>query len=103
MKNLNCPDCNNMVATKSEKTRIAFLGGSLVCEKCGAQLKVGGRFFTTLIGAAVGSVFLYVVLYSLAVNSWLPVIFVVILAWCLVSTVIYFSGFKRVGTKRFHI
>jgi len=74
-----------------------------VCGSCGAKLKPGGKIVSTLVGAAVGSAFLYVVLYSLAISSWLPAVAVLVLGWCLVVTSIYFSGFKRVGTKQFHI
>ena len=103
MKHRNCPDCSSTVATKTEKARIAFLGGTLACGSCGAQLKPGSRFVSTLVGAAVGSAFLYVGVYSLAISSWLPAVAVLVLGWCLVGTSKYFSGFKRVGTKQFHI
>lgn len=103
MKHRNCPDCSSTVATKTEKARIAFLGGTLACGSCGVQLKPGGRFVSTLVGAAVGSAFLYVVLYSLAISSWLPAVSVLVLGWFLVGTSIYFSGIKRVETKKFHI
>lgn len=36
-------------------------------------------------------------------GSWLPVVLVLIVVWYLVGTVIYFSRFKRVGTKQFNI
>lgn len=103
MKNLNCPDCSSKVVTKNEKARIAFLGGSIVCQSCGAQLKAGGRFISTLVGAVIGSVSLYIAIYSVVVNSWLPIIVTLGFTWCLVGVVIYYSGFKRVGTKQFHI
>ena len=103
MTHRNCPDCSSTVATKTEKARMAFLGGTLACGSCGAKLKPGGRFFSTLVGTAVGSDFLYVVVYSLAISSWLPAVAVLLWGWCLVGTSIYFSRFKRVGTKQFHI
>lgn len=103
MKNLTCPDCKNEVATTAEKLRIAFLGGSVECNACGAQLKGGGRLITTIIGAAAGSLLFYVLLYALASSSWLPIVGSLIFIWCLVATSIYFSKFRRVGKRNFHI
>jgi len=103
MENLNCPDCNNQTASKGEKARIAFLGGSINCLSCGAKLKAGGRLYSNIIGSVIGSLFLFVVIYALAIKSWLPVIATLIASWLTISITIYFSGFKRVGTKRFKI
>lgn len=103
MKNLNCPDCANQASTKGEKARIAFLGGSMSCRSCGAQLKAGGRLYSNIIGAVIGSLFLFVMAYALTIKSWLPVISIIIATWFIISVTIYFSGFKRVGTRRFNI
>lgn len=103
MKHLNCPDCNSTASTKTKKIRIAFLGGTLSCDSCGAQLKTGGRLLSSLIGAALGTAFFYVAIHSLTTGSWLPLVSVIILGWCFLSSAIYFSRFERSGRKRFSI
>lgn len=53
MKNLNCPDCDSKIIKSSEKIRIAFIGGSIKCSSCGANIVARGR--TLAIGTVMGN------------------------------------------------
>lgn len=103
MNHLSCPDCKLRIVKPRTKLRLAFLNGSVLCPKCGARLVAGGRFIGVMIGAVVGSMFLYVAFYALAKNSWIPVWVAIIFAWGMAGTATYFAGLRPTGTKRFRI
>ena len=103
MKNLECPDCQATVTTKKEKSRIALLGGICDCPECGAELVLGGRVVSTILGAIIGSAFMYIIIYALVMASIIPIVLTLLVVWLSSASIACFSGFKRVGTKRFHI
>jgi len=103
MKNLKCPDCSSQAVSKREKFRASMFGSSINCLSCSASLKTGGGLISNIIGSVSGSVFLYVIIFSVANNSWLYVIAALITTWFLISIVIFYSSLKLVGRKQLRI
>ena len=103
MKYLRCPDCDFPVVTKSEKLRVSFLGGRANCADCKAQLVADTGSSSVIVGAVLGSVFIFVVIYTKEMGSWLPVLASFFAAWCLIAVNSFLSESKRIGTKNFHI
>jgi predicted RNA-binding Zn-ribbon protein involved in translation (DUF1610 family) len=100
---LKCPACGQNGITKLQKLKLSLFSGQAKCSECGQLLKPKGKFASVFIGAITGSVFLYVGLYSLAIESWLPIILLLFGAYFLSAIPPYILGLTYSGKKQFKL
>ncbi len=102
-KLLECPACRRNGTSKTGKLKLCFTGRSVNCINCEQSLRTGGRIFALFIGVFAGSMGFYIGLYSLIIESWLPVFVLFICVYIFMAIPQYFFRFKFSGTKQFRI
>ena len=82
---------------------MAFLCGNLQCSVCGCTMHAKGSLVNTIIGALLGSVFLYLLIFGWSSGNWWPAVLMVAVYVALFTCISYAMGLGRAGTKKFRL